>query len=99
MPVQGHVQVLVLAAMEALRRARSRQGRVRESAFSLLTGDGLLTHACEGALEPSGEEARGLDTDRPESDRPESDGPELGRPGSRGPEAVLLRLISEAAAP
>jgi hypothetical protein len=40
----------------ALRRARMRPGRVRESAFALLTADALLTHACEGALELSGRE-------------------------------------------
>lgn len=42
---------LLDGGMAELRRARSRPGRVRESAFSLLTADALLTWACEAALD------------------------------------------------
>jgi hypothetical protein len=34
-----------------LDETRRRPGRVRESAFALLVADGLLTYACEAALE------------------------------------------------
>ena len=45
-----------LAALDAsgrtlLTAAASRPGRVRESAFHLLTADALVTYACEAALE------------------------------------------------
>jgi hypothetical protein len=38
-------------------RALSRLGRVRESAFHLLTADALFTYACEAALEDEDPEA------------------------------------------
>ena len=38
-------------AGERLASARSRPGRVRETAFELLLADALLTYACEAALE------------------------------------------------
>ena len=38
-------------AREALDEARSPFGKVRESAFSLLEADALITYACETALE------------------------------------------------
>lgn len=48
---------LLRGAAAELRRARSRPGRVRESAFSLLAADALLTWACEVALEDPDPEA------------------------------------------
>jgi len=42
---------LASAALEELDRARRSPGRVRESAFHLLTADALLTYACEAALD------------------------------------------------
>ena len=38
-------------ARACLEASISRPGRVRESAFDLLTADALLTYACEAALE------------------------------------------------
>jgi hypothetical protein len=38
-------------ASESLDAARANRGRVRESAFQLLTADALVTYACEAALE------------------------------------------------
>ena len=38
-------------AREALDEARSPSGKVRESGFSLLEADALITYACEAALE------------------------------------------------
>ena len=45
------VEVLLDAALSRLTAARSRPGRVRETAFDLLVADALLTYACEAALE------------------------------------------------
>ena len=42
---------LASAAFEELDRARRSPGRVRESAFHLLSADALLTYACEAALD------------------------------------------------
>jgi hypothetical protein len=39
------------AARAHLEAARERPGRVRGSAFALLTADALVTYACEAALE------------------------------------------------
>lgn len=46
-------QRLSLLARTALDEARSRPGRIRESAFQLLAADALVTYACEAALEES----------------------------------------------
>ena len=45
------VEALLEAGASSLVRARSRPGRVRETAFELLVADALLTYACEAALE------------------------------------------------
>ena len=45
------VDTLTDAACERLARARSRAGRVRESAFDLLAADALFSYASEAALE------------------------------------------------
>ena len=42
---------LTAAGLIRLDEARSRPGRVRDSAFRLLEADALLTYACEAALE------------------------------------------------
>jgi hypothetical protein len=42
---------LAEVGVAALARARSRPGRVRESAFDLLAADALISYACEAALE------------------------------------------------
>ena len=61
--VRGHVTVgstaerLVSAARLCLDEARARPGRVRASAFSLLLADGLLTYACEAALDEADPDA------------------------------------------
>ena len=44
-------RALMETAREALDEARSPFGKVRESAFSLLEADALITYACEAALE------------------------------------------------
>ena len=44
-------EALASAARAQLDGARARTGRVRASAFSLLLADGLLTYACEAALD------------------------------------------------
>lgn len=44
-------EALLDAALSRLAVARSRPGRVRETAFELLVADALLTYACEAALE------------------------------------------------
>lgn len=43
--------VLWAAGAAALDRALENPGRVRSSAFELLTADALITYACEAALE------------------------------------------------
>jgi len=43
--------VLAAEGLSRLRSARSRLGRVRESAFRLLEADALITYACEAALD------------------------------------------------
>lgn len=48
---QSPGETLFDAASRSLRSARSAPGRVRESAFALLTADALITYACEEALE------------------------------------------------
>lgn len=48
---------LTAAGLSRLDEARSRPGRVRESAFRLLEADALLTYACEAALERDDPEA------------------------------------------
>lgn len=53
-PAEG---ALLRGGLAELRRARSRPGRVRESALSLLAADALLTWACEAALEAGDPEA------------------------------------------
>jgi hypothetical protein len=56
--VDGELSETLLAMSRAqLDEARKRPGRVRESAFALLVADGLLTYACEAALESEGAEA------------------------------------------
>lgn len=45
------LQGLTGRALEALEQARRAPGRVRESAYHLLTADALLTYACEAALD------------------------------------------------
>ena len=45
------LEVLKRLGLQELDRARSAPGRIRESAFHLLTADALLTYACEAALE------------------------------------------------
>lgn len=47
----GVAEALARRGLEALDEARRAPGRVRESAFSLLTADALLTYACLAALE------------------------------------------------
>jgi len=42
---------LLEAARSRLAKARTRPGRVRESAFDLLAGDAWVTYACEAALD------------------------------------------------
>jgi len=42
---------LLSASGRRLDEARARPGRVRDSAFSLLAADALITYACEAALE------------------------------------------------
>jgi len=60
--------VLGQAALSDLARARARPGRVRASAFHLLAADGLLTYACEAALDENApaealrQVLRGIDT-------------------------------------
>lgn len=52
---------LMRSGLASLERARAMPGRVRESAYHLLTADALLTYACEAALEdadPEGTLAR-----------------------------------------
>jgi hypothetical protein len=54
LPLEGGspaLEGLASAGLEALDRARSAPGRIRESAFELLTADALLTYACDAALE------------------------------------------------
>jgi hypothetical protein len=43
-------EALAAEGRERLARARSRTGRIRESAFVLLEADALMTYACEAAL-------------------------------------------------
>ena len=43
--------VLERGTQRCLASALARPGRIRESAFDLLSADGLLTYACEAALE------------------------------------------------
>lgn len=50
-PEPNAPQMLLVAAVRRLDAARARPGRVRESAFELLTADALVTYACEAALE------------------------------------------------
>jgi len=52
-PVSGGTtaEVLLRAGLDELDAARAAPGRVRQSAFHLLAADGLLTYACEAALE------------------------------------------------
>jgi hypothetical protein len=54
-------RTLASAARTSLDRARARPGRVRESAFTLLEADALLTYACEAALDAENPEAAILD--------------------------------------
>ena len=54
---RGIVDALTDAARERLTLARSRAGRVRESAFDLLAADALFSYACEAALESQNREA------------------------------------------
>ncbi len=53
---------LLASARAHLDQARARPGRVRESAFDLLTADALVTYAAEAALESDDPESalRGL---------------------------------------
>jgi hypothetical protein len=44
-------EALTRSGLAALDRARAAPGRVRQSAYHLLTADALLTYACEAALE------------------------------------------------
>lgn len=53
--------VLPEAARELLRSARARPGRVRDSAFALLTADALITYACSAVLEDGDPEARWIE--------------------------------------
>lgn len=50
-PTGSTAEALLAAARQGLDEARARPGRVRESAFTLLLADGLLTYACEAALD------------------------------------------------
>jgi len=45
------LEVLKRLGLLELDRARSAPGRIRDSAFHLLTADALLTYACEAALD------------------------------------------------
>ena len=51
------VQTLLDAATRSLTAARDEPGRVRASAFHLLTADALVTYACEEALDAEDAEA------------------------------------------
>lgn len=48
---------LTRRGLHGLDEARRRPGRVRESAYDLLTADALLTYACEAALDAPDPEA------------------------------------------
>lgn len=50
-------QPLLSAATRSLRAACNAPGRVRASAFHLLTADALITYACEEALDAGDAEA------------------------------------------
>lgn len=51
------LETLVSAARTCLEEALTCPGRVRASAFSLLLADGLLTYACEAALDQADPDA------------------------------------------
>jgi hypothetical protein len=53
----GLSETLLAMSRVQLDETRRRPGRVRESAFALLMADGLLTYACEAALESEDAEA------------------------------------------
>jgi len=46
---------------DAIALALSRPGRDREAAFALLSGDALLTYACEASAEEEGDVGRALE--------------------------------------
>ncbi|MSR22678.1 MAG: hypothetical protein EXR92_03910 [Gemmatimonadetes bacterium] len=49
--LDGSAPELARGAIQALREALARPGRVREAAYALLAADGLLTQAVEAGLE------------------------------------------------
>jgi len=54
---ESRIQALLDGATRSLTAARQEPGRVRASAFHLLTADALVTYACEEALDAVDAEA------------------------------------------
>jgi len=48
---EGSTTTLIRGGLSALERACAHPGRVRTSAFQILTADALITYACELALD------------------------------------------------